>query len=68
MNFTQVKRLISDIYFRANVQVDKQEEIKNLLEVHNDLSKGRYFGLPYLIGRSKKLVLINCGKRFKAVV
>ncbi|WOG84407.1 hypothetical protein DCAR_0103590 [Daucus carota subsp. sativus] len=46
----------SGIYFSANVRVDKQEEIKNMLEVHNDLSSGRYLGLPSLIGRSKKQV------------
>lgn len=46
----------SGIYFSANVRVDKQEEIKNTLQVHHDLSAGRYLGLPSLIGRSKKQV------------
>ncbi|XP_074341815.1 uncharacterized protein LOC141679206 [Apium graveolens] len=42
------------IYFSANVRVDKQVDIKSFLEVHNNLSTGRYLGLPSLIGRSKK--------------
>lgn len=46
----------SGIYFSANVRTDKQEELKNILEVHNDLSGGKYLGLPSLIGRSKKKV------------
>lgn len=44
------------IYFSVNVRLDKQREIKNMLEVQNDLSEGRYLGLPSLIGRSKKQV------------
>lgn len=46
----------SRIYFSANARVDKQNDIKNLLEVHSDLSTGKYLGLPSLIGRSKKQV------------
>lgn len=46
----------SGIYFSSNVRVDKQEELKNLVGVYNDLSTGNYLGLPSLIGRSKKLV------------
>ncbi|XP_074343076.1 uncharacterized protein LOC141680878 [Apium graveolens] len=44
----------SGIYFNSNVRVDKQEEVKNVLGVYNDLSTGKYLGLPSLIGRSKK--------------
>lgn len=44
----------SGIYFSSNVRVDKQEEVKNVLGVYNDLSTGKYLGLPSLIGRSKK--------------
>lgn len=47
---------ISGIYFSSNVRVDKQLEIKNILEVHDDLSKRRYLGLPSLVGKSKKQV------------
>lgn len=46
----------SRIYFSANVRLDKQSEVKTQLEVHNDLSEGRYLGLPSLIGQSKKQV------------
>lgn len=46
----------SGVFFSANVRMDKQMELKNLLEVHNDLSKGNYLGLPSLIGKSKKRV------------
>ncbi|KAL8118342.1 hypothetical protein AgCh_016030 [Apium graveolens] len=48
--------LKSGIFFSSNVRMDKQQEIKELLEVHSDLSAGHYLGLPSLIGRSKKKV------------
>lgn len=35
---------------------DKQVELSEILGVHNDLSTGKYLGLPSLIGRSKKSV------------
>lgn len=41
----------SGIFFSANMHTDKQDEIKNLLGVQNDLSEGQYMGLPSLIGR-----------------
>lgn len=44
------------IYFSANVRTDKQQMIKDLLLVRNDLSKSKYLGLPSLVGRSKKAV------------
>ncbi|KAL8158345.1 hypothetical protein AgCh_002874 [Apium graveolens] len=46
----------SGIFFSSNVRMDKQNEIKDLLGVRNDLSTGHYLGLPSLIGRSKKVV------------
>lgn len=46
----------SGIFFSANVRLDKQVELSNILGVFNDLSTGRYLGLPSLIGRSKKTV------------
>lgn len=46
----------SGIYFSANVRLDKQEEIKELLRIHNESGSGHYLGLPSLIGRSKKMV------------
>lgn len=49
----------SGIFFSANVRRDKQQEIKNLLGVQNDLSTGHYLGLPSLVGRSKKAVLAS---------
>lgn len=44
------------IFLSANVRRDKQHEVSNILQVHNDLSHGNYLGLPSLIGRSKKAV------------
>lgn len=44
------------IFFSSNVRVDKQQEMKNLLEVHNDLSEGKYMGLPSFVGKNKKRV------------
>lgn len=38
------------------MRLDKQVELKNLLGIHSDLSRGNYLGLPSLIGRSKKMV------------
>lgn len=46
----------SAIFFSSNVRRDKQDEIKSLLGVSNDLSNSNYLGLPSLIGRSKKSV------------
>lgn len=46
----------SGVYFSSNVRTDKQTEMRNLLEVHNDLSEGKYLGLPSLIGKSKRRV------------
>lgn len=42
----------SAVFFSANVRRDKQEEIKNILGVSNDIGGGKYLGLPSLIGRS----------------
>lgn len=44
----------SGVFFSSNVRMDKQVELKSLLEVHNDLSTGKYLGLPSLIGRPKR--------------
>lgn len=46
----------SGIYFSANVRLDKQQNIKDLVGVYSDLIEGCYLGLPSLIGRSKKQV------------
>lgn len=46
----------SGIMFSSNIRVDKQQEIKNLLGVHNDLSEGKYLGLPSLVGKARKKV------------
>lgn len=46
----------SGIFFSANMHTDKQDEIKNLLGVQNDLSEGQYMGLPSLIGRWRKAI------------
>lgn len=44
----------SGIFFSANVRRDKQEELKEILGVHEDLQGSKYLGLPSLVGRSKK--------------
>lgn len=46
----------SCIFFSSNVRRDKQQVIKDILEVHSDLGDSKYLGLPSLIGRSKKSV------------
>lgn len=46
----------SAVFFSSNVRTDKQMELKNILEVHNDIGNSKYLGLPSLIGRSKKSV------------
>ncbi|XP_074347514.1 uncharacterized protein LOC141686355 [Apium graveolens] len=46
----------SAIFFSYNVRMDKQQEIKQVLEVSNDIGDSKYLGLPSLIGRLKKLV------------
>lgn len=38
------------------MRVDKQLELKRVPGVCNDLSEGKYLGLPSLIGKSKKRV------------
>lgn len=46
----------SGIFFNVNVRTDKQQEIKDVLEVSKDLSEINYLGLPSLVGKSKKRV------------
>lgn len=46
----------SGVYFSANVKENKQREISQILEVHNEITNTRYLGLPSLVGRSKKRV------------
>lgn len=46
----------SGVFFSANVRRDKQEELKTVLGVYNDLGESKYLGLPSLVGRSKKTV------------
>ncbi|KAL8134372.1 hypothetical protein AgCh_009411 [Apium graveolens] len=49
------------VFFSANVRLDKQNEIKRILEVNNELKDSKYLGLPSFVGRSKKAVF-NCVK------
>lgn len=46
----------SGIFFITNIRRDKQQELSDILRVHNDLGDGKYLGLQSLIGRSKKSV------------
>lgn len=46
----------SRVFFSANVRRDKQNEIKDILGVYNEVRNNKYLGLPSLIGRSKKSV------------
>lgn len=44
------------IFFSANVRRDKQQAIRDILAVQNDLTESNNLGLPSLVGRSKKQV------------
>lgn len=46
----------SAIFFSSNVRRDKQSQIKEILQVHNDIGTSKYLGLPSLVGKSKKTV------------
>lgn len=46
----------SGICFSSNVRVDKQQQLKQQLGVHKDLSTDKYLGLPAFVGRSKKSI------------
>lgn len=46
----------SGVLFSSNVRRDKQIELSDILEVHNDINDGSYLGLPSLVRRSKKRV------------
>lgn len=46
----------SGIFFCTNVDYIKQQELKDILGVQNDLGKGHYLGLPSLIDKSNKVV------------
>lgn len=45
----------SDVFCIINVRRNKQEEIKRLLGMSNDIGESKYLELPSLIGRSKKM-------------
>lgn len=49
MNFQK-----SGIFFSANVRRDKENELREILNVHEDIRHSKYLGLPSLVGRSKK--------------
>lgn len=46
----------SGVYFSANMRRELQMEISNILGVHNEITNTKYFGLPSLVGRSKRSV------------
>lgn len=46
----------SGIFFSANVRRDKQQVIKDILGVQNELGDSKYLGLPSLVGKSRKKV------------
>lgn len=46
----------SAIFFTSTVRRDKQDEIRDVLGVYNDIGNSKYLGLPSLIGRSKNSV------------
>lgn len=48
----------SGVFFSANVRLDKQSEIKRILEVNNELKNSNYLGLPSLLGDPRKLFLV----------
>lgn len=46
----------SGIHFSANVSMEKQLEISEILGVNNDITSSKYLGLPSMVGRSKRRV------------
>lgn len=46
----------SEIFFSSNVRRNKNQMTSDILGGQNDLQEGKYLGLPYLVGRSKKKV------------
>lgn len=46
----------SRVFFSANVRRDKQQELRDILGVQNELGDSRYLGRTSLVGRSKKNV------------
>ena len=46
----------SAIYFSANVDAGSKEALRHLLNVGRMVDSGKYLGLPYFLGRSKKVV------------
>ena len=59
----------SGIFFNSNALQEARDLVSSILEVSHPLDTGRYLGLPSLIGRRKKAVLVSfgigCGERFK---
>lgn len=46
----------SGVFFSANVDLERRDELSEILGVHNDLRDSKYLGLPSLVGHSKKRV------------
>ncbi|XP_028125122.1 uncharacterized protein LOC114322024 [Camellia sinensis] len=46
----------STIFFSANVDAGRKEALRQILNVGSMVESGKYLGLPYLLGRSKKEV------------
>lgn len=46
----------SGTFFNANVRRDKQQEIRDILAVNNNIRDSHYLGLPSLVGKSKRRV------------
>lgn len=46
----------SGMMFSSNVRLDKQRELSDIFQVHNDTSSDQYLRLLSLVGRSKRSV------------
>lgn len=46
----------SSMYFSANIRHDVTENLRQILGVQMARTNGKYLGLPYLIGRSRKKI------------
>lgn len=53
----------SCIFFSRNTVDNDQELLSNIQVVHASLNSGRYLGLAYMVGRSKKLIFKHLRER-----
>lgn len=67
----------SCIFFSANTQMTLRDDIMNFLGIHLVLEDGKYLGIPFMVGRSKKTAftylkdhiwnLVQCWRRWNCL-